>query len=390
MWGVHMNKKDLNKMKKELKLDSSLLKIKEIYNVYIKKDGNCPLFSKFNYFEMMDSEAQELYIVNFKKVLGGSLNTKLFELNFNNEVEENSSQQALCKMLNEEYEDNNAFGEEIVSKLLNNYSYEKDVVITFIKGEYWTGKKISKDYILEGEDDIVSSLPFIIGSVNKVEPIKKTLMFNFEEKEFKPSNILDISVNLETPLNGFLFPSFEDGISDVNKLMFYNSKPKEINYSLIENVLQCSMKLTAEEEKLCFVEIIKDMSGESVKPEVIESIYSKINEIKINSDESENPILNLKEMKEILKTANIDDYEKLESVYESQCGKDYGFSIDNILPDYKSKSLKVWNENLSITMNPKKLNGIRQVKGKDGTKCLLIELDDDILVDGFKLKTEEL
>lgn len=390
MWGVHMNKKDLNKMKKELKLDSSLLKIKEIYNVYIKKDGNCPLFSKFNYFEMLDSEAQELYIVNFKKVLGGSLNTKLFELNFNNEVEENSSQQALCKMLNEEYEDNNAFGEEIVNKLLNNYSYEKDVVITFIKGEYWTGKKISKDYILEGEDDIVSSLPFIIGSVNKVEPIKKTLMFNFEEKEFKPSNILDISVNLETPLNGFLFPSFEDGISDVNKLMFYNSKPKEINYSLIENVLQCSMKLTAEEEKLCFVEIIKDMSGESVKSEVIESIYSKINEIKINSDESENPILNLKEMKEILKAANIDDYEKLESVYENQCGKDYGFSIDNILPDYKSKSLKVWNENLSITMNPKKLNGIRQVKGKDGTKCLLIELDDDILVDGFKLKTEEL
>lgn len=384
-----MNKKDLNKMKKEFKLDSSLLKIKEIYNVYIKRDGNCPLFSKFNYFEMLDSETQELYLANFKKILGGTLNTKLFELKFNDENNENNSQKVLYNMLIEVNKDNNTFGEEIINKLLNNYSYDTDVVVTFIKGEYWTGKKINKDYTLESEDDIVSSLPFIIGSVNKVEPLKKTLMFNYEEKEFKPSNILDISINLDSPLNGFIFPSFEDGVSDVNKLMFYNYKPKEINYSLIEKVLQCSMKLTAEEEKLCFVDIVKDMVGESVKSEVINNIYSKINDIKNNSEENENPIISLKEMKNILESADIDDYEKLEAVYESQCGKDYGFSIDNILPDYKSKSLKVWNENLSITMNPKNLNGIKQVKGKDGTRCLLIELDDDILVDGFKLKTEE-
>lgn len=384
-----MNKRDLNKMKKEFKLDSNLLKIKEIYSVYIKKDGCCPLFSKFNYFEMLDTEAQELYILNFKKILGGTLNTKLFDLKFSSEAEENNSQKTLFKMLNEEYEYNNTFGEELVDKLLKNYSYDTDVVLTFIKGEYWTGKKINKDYILEGEDDIVSTLPFIIGSVNKVEPFKKTLMFNYEEQEFKPSNILDISINLDTPLNGFLFPSFEDGVSDVNKLMFYNSKPKEINYSLIENVFQCSMKLTSQEEKLCFVEIIKDMMGESIKSEVIDNIYCEINELKNNSEDNENPTISLKEMTNILKSADIDDYEKLETVFESQCGKDYGFSIDNILPDYKTKSLKVWNENLSITMNPKNLNGIKQVKSKDGTRCLLIELDDDIFVDGFKLKTEE-
>jgi hypothetical protein len=386
-----MNKKELNKMKKEFNLDSVMMTIKETYNVYIKKDNSSVLYSDLNYFEMIDVEAKELYLNNFKKILGGALDTKLFELPFipcetGNEMQLNFKEMINC----EDTEDFKAYGDKLVQKLQENYTYDSDVVITIIRGEYWAGSKKRKDTTeMEDINEAMQSLQFIMGSVNKVEPFKKTLVFSYEQQEFKPSSGLDISVNLNAPLDGFMFPCFEGGYADVNKVMFYNSKPKELNYRFIENVLNCNMKLTAEEEKLCFTDIVKTVVGESVKPEVIEDIYLRINELKEQKEEVEEAAVTLSDIKNILKGVEVKDIDALERAFEDSCGKDYNFNIQNILPDYKSKSLKIWNEDLSISMSPKNLSSIKQVKGEDGGRYLMIELIDDVLVDGFKLTTEE-
>ncbi len=385
-----MNKKELNRMKKEFKLDSIMLSLKEIYNVYIKKDSNSVLYSNLSYFQMIDTEAQELYINNFKKILGGTLDAKLFELPFITEENGNLAQLNFDHMLkSEDSETYKEDGDKIVAKLLENYTYDSDVVITLIRGEYWAGNKKRRDTEIEALDEMIQSLPFIMGSVNKVEPFKKSLIFSYEEKEFKPSSILDTLVNLNTPLDGFMFPSFDNGYTDINKVLYYNSKPKELNYRFIENVLSCNMKLTAEEEKLCFTDIIKTVIGESVKPEVIEEIYSKISELKEQDDQNDEAAVTLSDMKRILNGIEEKDIEILESAFEDSCGKDYNFNIKNILPDYKTKSLKIWNEDLSISMSPKNLSSVKQVKGTDGGRYLMIELIDDIIVDGFKLTTEE-
>jgi hypothetical protein len=385
-----MNKKDLNKMKKELKLDSVMLSLKEMYNVYIKKDSNSVLYSNLSYFQAADTEAQELYLNNFKKILGGTMDAKLFELPFITVEEGNESQLNFDHML--KCDENEAYKEaadKIVAKLLENYTYDTDVVLTLVRGDYWVGNKGRRDTDADPLDEMVQSLPFIMGSVNKVEPFKKSLMFSYEEQEFKASSILDTFINLNTPLDGFMFPSFENGYTDVNKALYYNSKPKEINYRFIENILNCSMKLTAEEEKSCFTDIIKSVVGESVKPEVIENIYSKISEIKEQTDENAEAAVTLSDMKHILKGVDEKEIETLERAFEDSCGKDYNFNIKNILPDYKTKSLKIWNEDLSISMSPKNLGSIKQVKGAEGGRYLMIEIIDDIIVDGFKLTTEE-
>jgi hypothetical protein len=386
-----MNKKELNRMKKEFKLDSGMLTIKETYNVYLKKDGNAVVYSDLNYFDMIDIEAKELYLNNFKKIIGGALDTKLFELSFTASETENEMQLTFNEMLKcEDTEDFKEYGDKIVQKLFENYTYDGDVVLTIIRGDYWAGTKKRKDTSeMEDINEAMQSLQFIMGSINKVEPFKKTLVFSYEEQEFKPSSGLDISVNLNAPLDGFVFPCFEGGYADVNKVMFYNSKPKELNYRFIENVLNCNMKLTAEEEKACFTDIVKTVVGESVKPEMIEDIYQRINELKELKAEEEEAAITLSDVKHILKGVEVKDIDALERAFEDSCGKDYNFNIENILPDYKSKSLKIWNEDLSINMSPKNLNSIKQVKGADGTKFLMIELIDDVIVDGFKLTTEE-
>lgn len=377
-------------MKKEFKLDSIMLSFKEMYNVYIKKDSSSVLYSSLSYFQAIDTDAQELYLSNFKKILGGTLDSKLFELPFVTIEEGNESQLNLDYMLKtDSTEAYREAGDKIVARLLENYTYDSDVMLTLVRGEYWVGNKKRKDSDIDVQDEAVQSLPFIIGSVNKVEPFKKSLMFNYEEKELKPSSILDTFINLNIPLDGFMFPNFENGYADVNKVLYYNSKPKELNYRFIENILNCSMKLTAEEEKACFTDIIKTVVGESVKPEVIENIYSNISEIKELGDNSEDAVVTLGDMKNILSGIDAKDIIALEQAFEDSCGKDYNFNIKNILPDYNSKSLKIWNEDLSISMSPKNLGSIKQVKGAEGSRYLMIELVDDVVVDGFKLTTEE-
>jgi hypothetical protein len=385
-----MTKKELNKMKREFKQDNEMLKIKEIYSIYIKKDNNSIIYSKLDCFESMDNEAQELYLNNFKKIIGGTLDTKLFQLGFNSIGELNESQVLFQELLNSnEKEAFIQYGDSMVEKIQKNYSYDTDVVITLIRGEYWTGYGSNKALSDITEDDLsIQTFNFIMGSINKVEPVKKTLMFNFQSKELQPTKSLDTYININSPLDGFMFPCLENGFADVNKLMYYSAKPKDLNYKFIEEVLGCTMKLTAEEEKIHFTEIIKNAVGDSVKPEIINSIYSGISEIKEMTDENEEASLSLVEIKNILKAVEAKDIEVFEKVYEENLGRDYSFNINNILPDFNSKSLKLWNEDIAININPKSLNGLRQVKNEDGSKCLVIELTDDVIVDGFILKEE--
>jgi hypothetical protein len=84
-----MNKKEIADIRKEFKLDSNLMKIQEIYTVYLKKDNvqidfEPVIHSEFDYFDRMDMDKKELFLGSFKKVLTGALDTKLFELNFKN------------------------------------------------------------------------------------------------------------------------------------------------------------------------------------------------------------------------------------------------------------------------------------------------------------------
>jgi hypothetical protein len=82
-----MNKKDLSNIRREFKLGSCMLPIKEIYSVYLKKDGGNIITRDLEYFERMEIEKRELYLNNFRKVLTGSLDSKIFELDFENTVQ---------------------------------------------------------------------------------------------------------------------------------------------------------------------------------------------------------------------------------------------------------------------------------------------------------------
>ena len=394
-----MNKNDIADLRKEFKLTTHMMSVKEIYSVYLKKDNKEFVMKELNHLEMMDIEKRELYLENFKKVLTGSLDSKLFELDFKKPVPGNDAegigvadaQSVLYNCLSSgqsivEYAD------KIVEKIAENYNYEIDVVINFVKAEYFKGNRDRSKEADESIDDAVQAVEFILCSINKVDVPKKVLKFDYSEMSFKPSSALDVEVNLKSPLDGFMFPSIGSEFIDVNKILYCSSASKQINVSLVENVLGCNMKPTAAEEKQSFNALLHKDVGERIKPDIMQEIYEKINEKLELTDEKdeEEPTIDRKEITRVLESSGIGNTEKVEEAFEEICGGDYEFKVKNIVPAFESKSIKIENETTNISITPRELSSVRQVIDRKGKKYLLIELTEEVEINGFKLESEEI
>ncbi|MBU3143631.1 DUF4317 domain-containing protein [Clostridium sp. CF012] len=390
-----MNKKELSDIRKEFKLDGGMIKIQEIYSVYLKKDNvqidyEPVIHSEFDFFDRMDMDKKELFLGNFKKVLTGAIDTKIFELDFQNIEEENNTQNILGSALKaiDKNEIQNSLN-ELIKKITANYKYETDVVVTFIKAECWLGSNHRNVDADESIDDAMQTFNFILSSVNKIDIPKRTLKFDYNDKEFKANSALDSVINLNSPLEGFMFPTLSNGYSDMNKILYYASKPKELNVAFIEQVLNCDFKFTAEDEKNCFSDILKSIIGDKIKPELMQDIYVNIHELAEQAEEGENPIIGIADIKNILNNCNAEIVCDIDTAFEETCGVKYDFKITNIVPEFNSKSIRITSEIANITLTPKDLNSVKQVKNKEGRRCLLIEIDEDIVIEGFKLETEE-
>lgn len=385
-----MNKQDIAAIRKELKPDNTMLKVKELYSVYLKKDNQSSIYSEFNFFEAIDSEKQELYIKNFKKLLTGTLDSKLFQLSFSSEDE--GMQKNLYEIVENKNKDTFIENcDKVIKAIGENFKYDTDVVVTFMKSEYWKGSKRRSKEAEEALDDSVSAFEFILCSVNKIEQSKKALHFDYENQEFSTNSSLDITVNLNSPLDGFMFPCFNNNCADVNNVLYYSSKVQTVNSAFVENVLKCVVGKTAQEEKEEFNAVLKNVVGDKITPEMMQNIYEKLSDKLEEEEEGEVPVVSKNELKEVLEKSGIESTEKLEEAFKEVLGDtNYDFKVQNIVPDLNSKSIKIASETMNITLSPKDLKTIKQVKNKNGSKCLLIELNEDIVIDGFNIETEEI
>src|SRR5690625_2605022 len=244
-----MNKKDIAAIRRQFKLDNELMHIETIFNVYVQKESGDIYHHVSQPFELLDQEAQELFLVNFKKVLTGQLDTKLFELKFKKNVEESTQDILIDGLHATETEDWKEYMLEIVEKMYAHSVYEFDTVVTFITGEYQKPTKQRNPESGEGGTDNVYANKFILCSLNKTSLPKTSLVFDYIEKEFKSNTEVDPIINLATPLTGFLFPTFNDNAADVNHILYSAGKANHLDELFVGDILNCEEMTTADEDK---------------------------------------------------------------------------------------------------------------------------------------------
>lgn len=386
-----MNKKDVANIRRQFKLDNDLMKITDIFNVFVRKESSEIFHQESQPFPMLDREQQELFLNNFKKVLTGQMDSKLFELKFQPEPTADHGQSILFKGLQaSEIEDWKEQMLYLVEKMFNDVQYTYDVVVTFIRGEYFKPTKMRNEEAEESERDEVYTHSFILCSINKTEEPQKALLFDYVEKVFKYNIVVDSIINLTSPVAGFLFPSFNDNSADVNHILYSAGKPNQPDPHFIEDVLNGEMIMTAQEDKVVFEEIVREVVGDQLDTSTLANVYEEINRVMDENEDEDPPKLDYKDVERVLKVSGVEgvNTEKVEMAFQKVIDDEkYEIKASNIVPSYKSKSIKIDTKVAKISISPQDLKYVKQVN-YNGKRCLLIEIDEDAVIEGFKMIPE--
>ncbi|NRF92898.1 DUF4317 domain-containing protein [Paenibacillus frigoriresistens] len=387
-----MIKKELAHIRKQLKLDHDMLEMFNILNVYIMKESNEIYHYERQAFALLDREKQELYMANFKKLLTGELDQKMFELKFQEEAETPSQvllHQGLVTGNPEEWQDLMLL---LVEKMLADTKYERDTVITFVHGQYFKPTKIRNEEAEKSEKDEMFANPFILCSVNSTEQQRKTLMFDYVEREFKYNVFVDPIIKLNSPEQGFFYPSVTDNYSDMNRILYCTGKANEPNLHFIEQVLNAEKTVTAQEERAIFEEIVKEVAGDQLDASTIAHVYEEIHRVIETNEEEEPPKLDYKDVERMLTVSGVENVtmEKVERAFQTVVDdKNYEIKASSVIPKFTSKSIKIDTKIATISVSPQDLKYVRQVNYQ-GKRCILIEVDEDAVIEGFTLSTETL
>lgn len=387
-----MLKKDIDDFRRHIKLDNHLLTIHELLNVYIVKENTEIYFKKRVSFALLSRDEQELFIQNFRRTLMGQVDQKLFPLRFK-DSKDLTSQSVLYKSLkaeSDEWEENMV---SFVEKKVAHDPYEEDTVFTFIRGEFIaTQQKLQGGNEEEEADAFVN--PFILCTINHTKTPENELLFDYVEKEFTYHVEVNPVIDLYSPINGFLFPTFSEGIANVNELLYTTRKAYVLDSFLLDEVLQVEEGVTAEDDKVVFTEVLKRVAGEQLNTKKLSTMYEEVHERLIDHEEfgedDDEPTLDYRDVGDLLVQSGIkgvetdDVKEAFQSIVNDPV---YEVKAENAIPRFTTKSLKVKTKVANFSLRPKDLQYVRQVK-IDGKPCLVIEIDEDTEIDGFSLIPE--
>jgi hypothetical protein len=371
-----MRKREICALRKEFKDDTYKLNLKDIYSVYINKTTAGVVFTEKDIFATFGIEKKELYFENFKKVLNTAIDTKIFNLDFENGVT-NTKDLLYAAIKNKDEFENHL--NQVVETICSNYTYDTDIVITFLFVNYLS---VGKDE--DGEDD-VNQYDLLLCSINQVEFPKKNMIFDYKNHKLAPNSVTDVIINLHAPIEGFMYPNIDDGYSDFNRILYYTKNKSSVDGLFVTNVLGCKTKFTSQQEKQCFHSILAAAIGDKVKPELIQEVYLDLTE-KVEEDE-EHENISKQDIKNVLEYKGIDN-SKVDFAFDQVCRDKTEFRAENILPKFNNKSIKISSGTLDINISPTDLSSVKQIRDGDGKKYLKIEITEDMELNGLILETE--
>lgn len=336
--GPYMRKKDILELKKRFKKDHCTFT--KMCCCYVNGEKNILLKFRETFLNLEEDDYFK-YLEIAKKVLSGTIENNILELNFElNEEHVNEKQLEFMKLKNSQLKDDLLI-DDFYNSIINNYDYEGNFLILIFHDAYDIITKTKDNAKLDESEEVYE---YILCAICPVELSKAGLRY-FEEENSIKSRTRDWVV--EAPSNGFVFPAFINRTTDVNSIMYYTKNAKDTHPELMENVLGCPSKQTNTEKKETFNDIIRDALGPDEKKsdhffmEIQESLNNKIEEHNIIHEDSETPIFLTDEViQDILNESGVPD--EITTKIEKSYAESFGDTppVADILIDNKALAAK--------------------------------------------------
>lgn len=373
-----MNKKEISEIRKQF--TPANCAISRICGCYVDHEKNKKFETKSSFLTLPEEEEFKYFDI-FKHTLGGTLGKHLVNMEFPLEQEmPGGTQEFLLKLRNTELED-----DELVSafydKIIENYIYDENYYIILIYASYDIPGKTSDNLeMFDASDEVYS---YLLCSICPVKMAKACLSYNQEENRMK-DHIRDWLV--EMPVNGFLFPAFNDRGTDLHSLLFFAKKPEEAQDLLIENVFGSRIPLTPKTQQETFQSIIESSLGEDADYELMRDLYENIADLVEETKEAPDPLLLTKpEMRQLLENsgASEEQVECFDKTYDEMAGEQTALQATNIT---NPKSFEIATPNIQIKVDPT-CTDLIETRVIDGRQCLVITVDDHVEINGMNVRT---
>lgn len=372
-----MNKKEINEIKKQFTQERC--SITRICGCYVDGEKNKKTELKEAFLSLPEEEIFKYFNI-LRKTLSGTVGKNLLNMEFPMQEEQSGGRQEFLLRLRASALKDETLLEAFYDQIIDSYYYVGNYLILLIHAAYDVPGKASDNMEMEDASDEVYE--YILCCVCPVNLSKPGLCYNAVDNCFQ-NRIQDWIVDM--PALGFLFPAFNDRSSDIHSLLYYSQNAEELGNGFMELVLGCERPMSAGGQKETFQTLIEETLGTDCEYEVVRNIHDKLNEmIEEKKDEPEPLALDKGEVKHLFSLSGVED-EKLEnfdSFYETAAGEHTKLLASNVA---NTRKFEIKTPDVVIQVSPDRADLV-ETKVINGKKCLVIELNDAVEVNGISVK----
>lgn len=378
-----MNRKDLNELRKNFSQASDLFTLNHVVSAFVDAEKNIKCV-KSDAFHNIPSEESDCYMETLRRILAGTLGKGLIEYEFPNEAyEEAGAQNILYNALSCRLADESAVN-VMIDQIVKNMDYVSTYAILIGHCTYTVFNKTKNDEI-NPYDSVEYS--FLVSAICPVDVRIDGLIYNEDDNAIEKKKAYDRIVS-EVPTDGFVYPTFTGRGPDVNHVLYSVRKPKEVNASIVENVLGCKFICTANQEKESFHSLLEDVVDDELSYTVITEVNDKLKSIAEEyKNDAELPSVDDIQMRDILLDSGVSEEkaEKVQNLYR-EITREKPLSVCNLTENKTT----ITTEGISVQISKDATSKVR-TQYIDGRRYLLIDLDEpQIQVNGMNVKLHEM
>ena len=406
-----MTKKEINEIKSlfDTIQDCNILKLAGCY-----VNGEKTKVKTFSdSFYNLPEEEMYKYLEIFRRTLSGTPGKNLVDMSF---VDQEASNDISCKGLLQKLRkselNDDATLNAFYDKVIENYNYVGNYLILLIHQAYDIPGVTTDGIEMDDASDEIYS--YILCSICPMKLTKPGLGFDDDLGEI---HTLRQIFAVELPDTGFLYPAFNERSSDDSAILYSTRKTDILQDAFIEKVLDVSATLPAKQQKEGFNELVTTVLGRDSSFETVLSIQENLkNTVKEKKNEAagEPLFLDKETMRNVFASSGVseeklqvfdkkfDEQFDMKLLHERQVEQEIasgdleveGTTTSNYVPNIKVeeklfadnvapvRNFEVRNKNMVLRVSSKHTD-IIDTRIIDGKKCLVIELTDDLTVNGI-------
>lgn len=374
--------KEVSELRRRFRADYN--NISRIRGCYVSSNGE--VIATFNEsMGILGLEEQEKYLNLLKKAISGSMGKTLNDIEFStSQVMDSPEHKLLMQLRSSSLTDDEAVNTlfETITKTLH---MAENYLILLAYDCYDVPYRGKDGDRMEDSGDTTHS--YIVCSICPVKESKPALRYQPTEGLFRNRNA-DWVVG--APELGFAFPAFDDRCTNIYGALYY-VRSKDTNYEeFVDAIFQTEapMPLTAQKEN--FRDVLIDALQEECSPKVVQTVHSSVRtmmQIHKESKVSEPLQVSRRELGAVLQDCGVSD-EKMSAFnvkYDLAFGDYSNLPPQNLI---SPKELTYTAQDLVVKINPEREDLI-STRVINGTKYLLINIDQGVELNGIPLHIEE-